>query len=89
MTANLFTAEIEPCTDGYGVSIEDFRAYMPTRVYIYMPCCELWSGASINSRLPRVPVLAEQRPAEARQEAASRSLWRQAPGSTGTGRSSR
>ena len=58
MTTDQFTEEIlEPCTDGYGVSVEDFRAFMPAHTYIFMPCCEIWSGASLNSRLPRVPVL--------------------------------
>ena len=61
MTTDPFTEEIlEPCTDGYGVSVEDFRAFMPAHTYIFMPCCEIWSGASLNSRLPRVPVLGKK-----------------------------
>jgi hypothetical protein len=48
-----------PCPEGRGVTLEDFVAYMPTHVYIFTPCREPWSGASVNSRLPRVHVLDE------------------------------
>jgi len=53
-----FTEEItEPLVEGQGVSMDDFRAYMPGHSYIFMPCCEIWPAASINGRLARVPVL--------------------------------
>jgi Family of unknown function (DUF5906) len=53
-----FTEEVsEPSPEGIGVTLEDFRAYMPTHVYIFTPCCEMWTGASVNSRLSRMPVL--------------------------------
>ena len=53
-----FTEEITPPdTEGRGVTIDDFVAYMPTHAYIFTPCREFWVGASVNSRLPRVPVL--------------------------------
>ena len=53
-----FTEEITPPdTEGRGVTIDDFVAYMPTHAYIFTPCREFWAGASVNSRLPRVPVL--------------------------------
>lgn len=45
---------------GSGVTIDDFRAYMPLHAYIFMPCCEIWPAASINSRLAPVPVLNSQ-----------------------------
>jgi hypothetical protein len=53
-----FTEEIsEPCPDGAGVTIDDFVAYMPSHVYVFMPCCEIWTAASVNARLDRIPVL--------------------------------
>jgi Family of unknown function (DUF5906) len=53
-----FTEEIsEPDAEGRGVTIDDFVAYMPTHTYIFTPCREFWAGTSVNSRLPRVPVL--------------------------------
>jgi hypothetical protein len=53
-----YTEEVtEPCAEGSGVSIDDFRAYMPTHSYIFTPCREIWAGSSVNARLPRVPVL--------------------------------
>ena len=48
---------VGPRSKEHGVTIENFRAYMPAHTYIFMPCCEIWSGASLNSRLPKVPVL--------------------------------
>jgi len=53
-----FSEEIsEPCAEGRGVTIDDFRAYMPAHCYIFMPCCEFWPATSVNSRLLPVPVL--------------------------------
>jgi hypothetical protein len=46
-----------PCPEGSGVTIDDFVAYLPSHVYIFTPCREVWTGASINARLPRMPVL--------------------------------
>src|SRR5262245_15215276 len=61
MTTNdeaAFTEDVsEPCPDGRGVTIDDFVAYLPTHSYIFTPCREIWSGVSVNVRLPRVPVL--------------------------------
>jgi hypothetical protein len=48
---------VEPETEGRGVTIDDFVAYMPAHSYIFTPCREAWAAASINSRLPRVKVL--------------------------------
>jgi hypothetical protein len=39
-----------------GVSLNDFYAYMPLHSYIYAPCRELWPGASVNARVPPIPV---------------------------------
>jgi hypothetical protein len=38
-----------------GVTLEDFRAYMPIHTYIFTPCREMWPAASINARVPRAP----------------------------------
>ncbi len=38
------------------VSLEQFHAYMPGHNYIYMPTRELWPGASVNSRLGKIPI---------------------------------
>lgn len=42
-----------------GVSLNDFRAYMPSHQYIFMPSGELWPSSSVNSRLPAMPLLDE------------------------------
>jgi hypothetical protein len=47
----------EPETEGRGVTIDDFVAYMPMHSYIFTPCREIWVGASVNARLPRMPLL--------------------------------
>ena len=65
MSANFedeYTEDVlEPCPEGRGVNMEDFVAYMPAHFYIFTPCREPWVGASVNSRLPRVPVLDQHR----------------------------
>ena len=40
-----------------GVSLNDFRAYMPRHSYIYVPTRELWPASSVNARIASVPVL--------------------------------
>ena len=53
-----FTEDVsEPCPEGRGITIDDFIAYLPSHVYIYMPCREVWIGESVNSVLPPMPVL--------------------------------
>jgi Family of unknown function (DUF5906) len=52
--------ELEPQPEGSGVTIDDFVAYMPQHSYIFTPCREPWPAASIDGRLPRMPVLDEQ-----------------------------
>jgi hypothetical protein len=47
----------QPETEGRGVTIDDFVAYMPMHSYIFTPCREIWAGASVNARLPRMPLL--------------------------------
>lgn len=37
-----------------GVSLNDFRAFMPDHRYIFMPSRELWVAASVNGRIPPI-----------------------------------
>lgn len=39
---------------GVGVSLDDFRAFMPTHSYCFLPTREMWSAASVNARCPPV-----------------------------------
>lgn len=39
-----------------GVTIDDFRAYMPEHKYIFQPSRELWPSASVNARLGRIDI---------------------------------
>ena len=41
-------------TDQVGVTLADFRAYMPEHKYIFTPARELWPAASVNARLGTV-----------------------------------
>jgi hypothetical protein len=53
-----FTEEVSgPCSEGIGVTIDDFVAYMPTGVYIFTPCREIWIGKSVDVCLASMPVL--------------------------------
>jgi hypothetical protein len=55
---DLYTETVfEPDAEGIGVTLQDFHAYMPSHSYIFVPCREIWTQTSINSRLGRVPVL--------------------------------
>jgi hypothetical protein len=40
-----------------GVTRDDFLAYMPMHNYIYIPTRDLWPGASVNARVPPIPIL--------------------------------
>ena len=42
--------------DRSGVSLNDFYAYMPMHNYIYVPVRALWPAASVNARIPPVPL---------------------------------
>src|SRR5262249_16522376 len=50
--------EIERCHEDWvktgGVTLEDFRAYMPDHDYVYMPTREHWPASSVNSLIPPV-----------------------------------
>jgi hypothetical protein len=45
-----------------GVTLNDFRAYMPMHSYIYTPCREMWPAASVNARVPPVPLIIDGAP---------------------------
>jgi hypothetical protein len=40
-----------------GVSLEDFHAYMPMHSYIFAPARDMWPSASVNSRIPPIPLV--------------------------------
>jgi hypothetical protein len=49
----------QPIGPDQGVSLGDFYAYMPTHNYIFTPSREMWPAASVNARIPPIPVLDE------------------------------
>lgn len=52
---DLMEADCEPAVAKYtGVTLADFRAYMPLHKYIFVPARELWPAVSVNARFPRV-----------------------------------
>jgi hypothetical protein len=46
-----------PASVASTLTFEDFCAYAPTRACIYLPCRTPWPNASIDTRLPRRPLL--------------------------------
>ena len=48
--------------DEKAISLDDFYAYMPLHNYIYIPTRSLWPAASVNSRIPPVPVIENGEP---------------------------
>ena len=38
-------------------TFEDFASYAPSRMCIYLPCKTMWPNASIDDRLPPMPLL--------------------------------
>jgi hypothetical protein len=45
--------------DTEGVSLADFHSHMPSHRYIFAPCRDLWPAASVNARIPPVPLTDE------------------------------
>jgi hypothetical protein len=39
-----------------GVAADDFRSYMPTHKYIFMPSRDLWPSSSVNARVPPIVI---------------------------------
>ena len=60
-TAPIEAALISPQEEG--VSLCDFRAYMPMHAYIFVPTREMWPAASVNARLEPVSVGGNEIPA--------------------------
>jgi hypothetical protein len=46
-----------PGGNAAAVSFTDFVAYAPSRSCIYLPCKTPWPNASVDTRLPRMPLL--------------------------------
>jgi hypothetical protein len=46
-----------PGGNAAAISFEDFVAYAPSRSCIYLPCKTPWPNASVDTRLPRKPLL--------------------------------
>src|SRR5262249_54731767 len=38
----------------FGISLDDFHAYMPMHNYIFVPARATWPAASVNSRIPPI-----------------------------------
>jgi hypothetical protein len=47
--------EIDNNSTRDGVGFLDFWCYSPTRQFIFVPTGEMWSAATIDNRLPRIP----------------------------------
>jgi hypothetical protein len=48
----------------FGISLDDFYAYMPQHSYIYIPSRDMWPASSVNARLAPVPIVgADGKPA--------------------------
>ena len=56
-TTKAGAAPNQPVTSMVGVTIHDFYAYMPKHLYIFAPTGEMWPAASINARLPQIPLM--------------------------------
>jgi hypothetical protein len=46
-----------PRSNGRGVTLDDFRAFMPAHNYIFAPSGESWPSTSVNSRIRPVPLV--------------------------------
>jgi hypothetical protein len=46
-----------PDTDG--VTLDDFRAFMPTHSYLFVPTRQMWAAGSVNSRIPPQILIAD------------------------------
>jgi hypothetical protein len=52
-------------TDGNGITLDDFYAYMPMHSYIFVPSREMWPASSVNAQIP--PISAADEPVKASQ----------------------
>jgi hypothetical protein len=64
--SNAFQADFEemadpstesPATLPSGTTLDDLCSYAPSRCCIYLPCKTMWPNASVDDRLPRMPLL--------------------------------
>jgi hypothetical protein len=44
-----------PAEGREGVTLDDFRAHMPSHSYVFVPARALWPSASVNARIPPIP----------------------------------
>jgi phage/plasmid primase-like uncharacterized protein len=62
-----------------GVTLADFRAYMPLHTYIYVPSRDLWPAGSVNARVPPIPAIAADGTAvldkDGKQKSISATAW--------------
>jgi hypothetical protein len=56
-TFDFFDDEAVVPAPDIGLRLEDFVAYMPSHSYIFVPSREMWPAASVNARLPPVPIV--------------------------------
>jgi hypothetical protein len=58
MTANMRELkriwEKAEAPESFGISLDDFHAYMPQHNYIFVPARATWPAASVNSRIPPI-----------------------------------
>ena len=52
--AHRYNGPVDRTTDGKGVELADFYAYMPMHTYIFAPAREMWPASSVNARAPPV-----------------------------------
>jgi hypothetical protein len=67
-----------PNAAGDGVTLDQFRAYMPMHNYIFLPTRELWPATSINARFAPIPLVdANGKPLleGGKQRTQSASIW--------------
>src|SRR5262245_43271547 len=53
-------ADVDRTTDGKGVALSDFYAYMPMHSYIFAPARDMWPAKSVNVRVPPVVLVDAQ-----------------------------
>jgi hypothetical protein len=53
-------AGVDRTTDGKGVELSDFYAYMPMHSYIFAPARDMWPAKSVNVRVPPVVLVDAQ-----------------------------
>ena len=57
--------KLDEPTDGDGIMLGDFYAYMPMHTYIFVPSREMWPASSVNAQIP--PITEDDGPVKASQ----------------------